>query len=237
MMKVLITLIAAAMLSGCVGRVQVAATPESPVPSSKVEVTCQADGTTELGTSSVSAEPAGVRVVVRNYLDERASVSGLGLDVPTGRTERMALVPPGYVRVACRPLGDQDSLQGLASRPLQVLDPRSFYNDPELGCGDGMFRSSLVDFMAPGPDESSSIPLGEGSRRIWGLLPDDDVVMGAYPEQPAAPVLVVRHGAVVGSFGFGLIGDRWVSTGYSVCDEEGLHASTWLGSRGIVAIG
>ena len=57
---------------GCADQAQHGPGAPDDAPNS-VEVVCRADGTNELGTTTVSARPARVHVVVRSHLKEPAS--------------------------------------------------------------------------------------------------------------------------------------------------------------------
>jgi hypothetical protein len=189
----------------------------------RAEINCLADGSTDLSTSSVRAQPDGVHVLVRSQLDEPASVNGLGVDVSPGNRSDVLSIEPGTLDVACWPFSEHDSAEPRTT-PLEIVDPDDLYVDPELDCGGGMVASTISDFIAPGPKEGV-IPLEEARREIGGLSPDDQVIYGGYPEQRARPVLVVRDHAVIASISFGLSGSDWVHMGSSVCDESGLRVS------------
>jgi hypothetical protein len=219
----LATIVALLLLSGCADRTE----PPPGAPddiTTTVEVVCRANGTTDLGSPTVAARPAGVHVVVRSHLKEPASVNGMGFDVEPGQTERTIALAPGAVEVSCWAFSDHGADEPPTQR-LEVVDPRSLYTDPELDCQPGdMIGSTIADFVAPGPDRSVRIPLEEAEGRISGLLPDDRLAYGGYPEQTGAPVRVVRGGAVVASVSFARAVDgTWVSPGSTTCSSADLH--------------
>jgi hypothetical protein len=212
-------LLATVSLVGCAD--QPSPTRDEDGAPARVEIICRADGSTQLSTSSVRAQPDGVHVLVRSQLEEPASVNGVGVDVSPGRRSDVLSIEPGTLDVACWPYSQHGSTEP-PTTPLEILDPDGLYVDPALACGGGTIGSTIADFVFPGPKEGI-IPLEEARRRIGGLSADDQVIYGGYPEQRARPVLVVRDDAVIASISLGLSGTEWVRMGSSVCDESGLR--------------
>jgi hypothetical protein len=209
-----LSIAAAVALAGCVSHAEVT------IPSETAVITCHADGRTEVRSSAVWARPDGVHVLVINRADRVTRVDGLGIGVKPGRTELVVEVAPGSVSVSCRPHPLDASSVDPSTVPLEIVDPKGLYADPELECPDGsIVTSEIRDYFAPRLKLAVRVPLDEARRSIRGLLPGDELMLGGYPEQVGVPVLVVRDGAVLAAVDFGRIGRRWVSTGYDSCAE------------------
>ena len=208
------------LMSGC-GNSPSPKGDDSTATPARAEIVCRADGTTDVLTPAVRAQPDGVHVLVRSHLDEPASVNGIGVDVSPGRWSDVLSIEPGIIDVACWPFS-QHGPKEPPTTPLDVVDPEGMYVDLELDCGGGMILGAISEFISPAPTDAL-IPLDEARRQIKGLSSTDEVTYGGYPEQRTRPVFVVRDDAVIASISFGLSGDDWVHMGSSVCDESGLR--------------
>ena len=89
--------LATVMLVACAD--QASPTRDGSTAPARAEIVCRADGSTELSTSSVRARPDGVHFLVRNQLDEPASVNGLGVDVKSRQAVRRLEQRPTIVGV------------------------------------------------------------------------------------------------------------------------------------------
>ncbi len=90
---------------------------------------CEADGTTSVLTSEVSAQEDGVHVHVENRLAEPASLGGLGFDASPGISDVTLSTPPGGVDVACWPFSEHGGKHPPGA-PMQVVDERRLYTSP-----------------------------------------------------------------------------------------------------------
>lgn len=186
-----------------------------PSPEDTLRVTC--DRTTiEVDHPAVTAQAAGVHVVVENMSDgplffniapESQGPWG-GTQVPPGITELALQAPPGSLAVMCR----AESV-GSAEVRVEVLDPQGLFVPIDLACPGESVLASTISVDAWQDSDPAPEPVEFVRSRIEGLRGSDVVERAGYPEAFNPAVRVVRDAAVVGSFGLYLENGEWGMSG------------------------
>jgi hypothetical protein len=187
-----------------------------------VVLTCGVDGSTTLSSDVVRPQPDGVHLSVVNEHDEPVSVAGF--DADPGRSTWVMTDGPGTKELMCWPFSQHESGDEPARTPLIIVDPDGLYVDGTLTC-DGEQANMIGDYSEEPVDQTPTLDEAHGA--IAGLLPDDEVLFAGYPEQGLRPIIVVRGGEVIGSFGLARweVGP-WEIVGYTVCADSGLPSPT-----------
>lgn len=194
-------------------------------PAIVAHLTCEADGSTTLAEPQVAAEPDGVHVIVRNQLEEPASLNGLGMDVDPGHSVWALTIAPGEYEIACWPFGDHGTGVEPPTTPFRVLDPDGLYVSGELECDAAW--SAIFDFVS-GAEGTAPDPISAAKEALAGVLPDDTFIRPGYPEQVDPPgVVLVRDGAAITSVSvFQGSNGLWLVGGASGCDGYGVDLAS-----------
>jgi hypothetical protein len=193
-------------------------TPSPGVPT-KAELVCRSDGSVELSTDIVQAQPDGIHLVVENEYDEPVSVEGF--DADPGLTRWVLARGPGTLRLMCWPFSLHGSPEEPQRHELSVIDPSGLYVDGSVACA---FEGQSIGSYAEAPIDEGPPPMDVVKDLVTGLRADDVLRVEGYPEQEGGGVLVIRDGEVVASYSIGRFkGESWRILGASVCDGTGLR--------------
>ncbi len=171
-----------------------------------MEVRCTDEGTT-VSTPAVKPGPAGVRVRIANdtgkpiYVTVESANGGRGDQVAEQGRDTVEPLPPGPVSIACYdpndPAQDPPSSPGYLERVehFEVVDEDGLWITDRPECPDGQMAGASASFGEDAGQPREELP---DMLRTWlKLLPTDEVRSAGYPEQPNAPLVVVRDGRVV----------------------------------------
>ena len=207
--------------------VVIAACAEQPSPSPPADlstpvvasVRCEADGTTEILTPTVQAQPDGVHidVQVRTGVDLAFIVADCcGFNAEDGPF--VVSSPPGRMRVACLRARDQDAGDDSLYREIEVVDERSAYVPFELSCRDAQGVGSGDPGPSAGPD-----PISAARALLTGLRPGDELVQVGYVERGSGAVVGVRRdGEFVAGLSLEPSGGGWGWIGFESCPDSGV---------------
>jgi len=189
---------------------------ESPSPERTLSISCAADGTLNLSSSTVAASPDGVHVhidgerglVFRVDAHQYAPIDVLPVD-------RVLWLEPGSHEVTCRSAGD------LTEEPLPfvVIDPNGFWTHPWITCDDGVgVDGGSERIEAAGDPADELLAAGERILRAVTQAPGS-FVFGAYPASAddRRVVLVSDDGSTLAEARFAFTRGAWHLDGYSYC--------------------
>jgi hypothetical protein len=183
-------------------------------------VRCDTDGL-ELGSDRMRAARDGVHFTITGepgyQVGFEHEIGGGGFDVDIDAPDRVELIPPGTMTVACGPAAAP------AAAPLATVtieDPDGLYRPYMIGLRSHGCVSSdaLLGENARGP---KVLPVKQAQAGLVGLLPGDVVQRAGYPVETGR-VRVVRNGEVIGSLDYQPDGHGgWLLTGTTLCDGLG----------------
>jgi hypothetical protein len=176
-----------ACADGSTSRVFVGPWTPAPDIATRAQLTCATGGTAALSTDTLQPQPDGVHIKVTNELDEPVSVAGF--DADPGTTNFVFTGGPGTMELMCWPFSEHSSGEEPDRLSLEVVDPLGLHVDGELPCE---IESHTISEYFEAPVDEGPPPLDVARRVIEGLLPDDVLRVGGYPEQEGGSVIVVR---------------------------------------------
>ena len=194
--------------------------PWTPAPdiATRAQLTCATDGSAALSPDTLQPQPDGVHIRVINELDEPVSVAGF--DADPGTTNYVFTGGPGTMELMCWPFSEHGSGEEPDRLSLEVVDPLGLHVDGELPCE---IESHSISEYFEAPVDEGPPPLDVARRVIEGLLPDDVVRVGGYPEQEGGSVIVVRDDEIVATYGIRRFkGQPWDVIYGSACEGTGL---------------
>ena len=162
---------------------------------------------TRVATPKVAAHPDGVHVQFDNRLGKRAeyfaedSKVAWGVPIPKGKSNQVALLPPGTANLNCSLPGDFEYRYA----SFEVVEGDSGYKSLELECAPGA-EPRFSHFIASGAGSKLELvsyrdPLEEAREYYKKGLKEGDVVEAAgYPTDPNPTVRVVRDGKVIATY-------------------------------------
>lgn len=184
----------------------------------RVTLTCGSDRSAALSTDTLQPQPDGVHIRVINEFDEPVSVAGF--DADPGTTNYVFTGGPGTMELMCWPFSEHGSGEEPDRLSLEVVDPLGLHVDGELPCE---IESHTISEYFEAPVDEGPPPLDVARRVIEGLLPDDVLRVGGYPEQEGGSVIVVRDGEIVATYGIKRFeGEPWDVISGSACEGSGL---------------
>ncbi len=207
-----------ACADGSTSRVFVGPWTPAPDIATRAQLTCATGGTAALSTDTLQPQPDGVHIKVTNELDEPVSVAGF--DADPGTTNFVFTGGPGTMELMCWPFSEHSSGEEPDRLSLEVVDPLGLHVDGELPCE---IESHTISEYFEAPVDEGPPPLDVARRVIEGLLPDDVLRVGGYPEQEGGSVIVVRDGEIVATYGIKRFeGEPWDVISGSACEGSGL---------------
>jgi hypothetical protein len=189
----------------------------------RLDVVCQADGSTEVVNDEVRASPDGVHIQVDNRAGEFVSLNGTGLDFSEGVTEQIARAAPGELRVACWP-GSKHTDPEPEPIAVRIHDPEGHWIPGELECPrDELIVASTLDFASNSDGHRGD--LEEIVREtVEGVGSDDTIRTVGYPQAEYREVAVERNEETIALLSFSPgSNDGWLLGGYSACSSAGIR--------------
>jgi hypothetical protein len=148
-------------------------------------------------------------------------VSVAGFDADPGVTDYVFTGGPSTMKLACWPFSEHRSGEDPRRVTLEIVDPVGLYVDGSLPCDIEMH--TISDYFESPIDEGPP-PLDVAREVIDGLRQDDQLRVGGYPEQEGGPVIVIREGEIVASYGITRFeGKPWAISSGSACEGTGLR--------------
>ena len=200
--------------------------PKTEEPADAARVVCGNDGVRVL-TPRVESGPDGVHLEIDNRLDGSTDLSvshpggGMGWSVPTGRSERVANVPPGKVKIDCYGLSwREDRLLAMEIATVQVLSGDSGYKSTKLDCPRGK-SGKIKPFTKEETQEQQGTPV-EIFRRsnVDSLKEGDTVEIAGNTRSPhEKTVRVVRDGRVIAKAHYLEFSTGWMEATDESCAE------------------
>ena len=194
-----------------------------------IEVHCTAEATT-VSTPVVKPGPAGVTLRVLNdtgqpiYVTLTSAHGGQGDQVSGPGRETVEPLAPGPVEIACYdpsdPAQDPPSSPGYLERVahFEVVDEDGVWRPDTLECLDGQQGGASASFGEDAGQPREELP---DALRTWlKLRPTDEVRPAGYPEQPNAPLVVVRDGRVVARGSIAELEHGWVVDSVEACTSD-----------------
>jgi hypothetical protein len=204
------------------------AVSEPPAPDA-IEVHCTPEATT-LSTPVVKPGPAGVALRVVNdvgkpvYVTLLSAQGGRGDRVSGPSRETIEPLAPGPVDIACYdpddPAQDPPSSPGYLQRVarFEIVDEDRVWRPDTLECLDEQRGGASASFGEDAGRPREELP---DMLRDWLKLPPTDEVRPAgYPEQPGAPLVVVRDGRVVARGSTAKLEHGWVVDSVEACTSD-----------------
>lgn len=201
---------------------EAASGPKAKETADVARVVCDSGGVRVL-TPRVESRPDGVHLEIDNHLDASADLSvshpggGMGWSVPTGRSERVANVPPGKIEIDCysRSWG-KDKLLTMEIGTVKVLSGDSGYKSTKLDCPREKSRK-IEPYTKEEMEEQEGSPVEIFRRSNADSLRKGDVVeiAGNTRSRDERTVRVVRNGEVVATAHY-----LKFSTGWMEATEE-----------------
>jgi hypothetical protein len=208
---------AAVVLSLVVGVVAVRSQRDAPVigavtrtpsPADVAHVRCLEDGSIELSTKTVSAQPDGVHLVARIDGNRKTWIDGFDVYV-RGPTERaVSAIAPGRHDVGCRQ--DDDSRErNPQTAEIRVIDPTSHWVSPtSVQCSAGEEAGAVSGADAGAGSKGDPVEILRDAFREEGLIrTTDHVVISGYTNGSDRRFHVVRDGRTI------VAGDLWQQDG------------------------
>lgn len=210
------------MISGCqTESSSTTAGPPATLPR-VLHVACRSDGSTELRDVAARTSPDGVHIQVTNETGEPVSLSGTGLDFPSGTTELVSSRKPGTWSIACWPHSEH-SEPAPDRTVVEIRDPDSFWQTAELECpSKDMVAGGTLDYVSS-PSGNSGDPLRVVPTLLQGIANTDEIVSVGYPQSNYPSVAVVRDDQVVARASLSPSeGGGWYLASYSICKSAGI---------------
>ncbi len=188
-------------------------------------VVCDGGGARVM-TPEVEARSDGLHIAIENSLGSDADFSvnhsggGMGWSVSPGRSERVANVPPGKVRVACTGRSwMKEKLFASKDGTIRVLVGDSGYKSARLDCPRGKPPGGLKPYTEEDMKAREGDPVDLLRSELSGSLREGDIVeaAGNTRSRDEKTVRVVRDGKVVANAHYLLFSDGWVEGSSDNC--------------------
>ena len=209
------------------------ASPEPTEAADVLRVACRPDGTAEVLTPVVSAQPDGLHVLVDDQAGSEAVVvrqpSRPGFAWSSGSSglddEFVMLVPPGESYVGCFAAGWAPAAEGPSAAPGEaafiVVDPDGYWVSTDPTCPASTWEGFHVNWQGDAGATRAEAVL----RYVPGILPVDTVEAAGYTGSPhqREVVRVVRSGEIVAWVMAHNLAGSWSFDGYT-CPGSGIGA-------------
>jgi hypothetical protein len=198
------------------------ATPADPDSSDHpdvAQVRCGRDGSTEIRTPIVQAQPDGVHIKVR--APPEADLAFI-VKESGGRNAEDGLfvlaVAPGRMHVACLDPYRKDPGRDSLYRSIEVVDDEGVYVDATMSC-----ESAQGVGMSTPSNSLGTEPVEAARSFLIGLEPDDELTQVGYVERSSeARVAVRRDDEVVAVLILDPVKGGWGWSGFESCPEAGI---------------
>jgi hypothetical protein len=189
-------------------------------------VVCDDDGVRVL-TPRVESRPDGMHLAIDNRLEGNVDLSvshsggGMGWSVPTGRSERVANVPPGKIKIDCYSRSwTKDRLFAMEVGTVEVLAGDSGYKSTKLDCPREKSKK-IKPYTKEEMEEQKGNPVEIFRRSNSDSLREGDVVetAGNTHSRHEKTVRVVRDGRVIATAHYLKFSTGWMEATDENCAE------------------
>ncbi len=229
MLPVLVVFLVLFLFFGCQrppSNEEAALDPKTKEAAKAARVVCEGDGVRVL-TPRVESRPDGVHLAIDNRLEGNADLSvshsggGMGWSVPSGRSERVANVPPGKVEIDCYdPSWGKDRLLAMEVGAIEVLAGDSGYKSTKLDCPREKSKS-IEPYTEEEMEGQEGDPVEIFRRSNSDSLREGDVVeiAGNTQSRDERTVRVVRGGRVIATAHYIKFSTGWMEATDESCAE------------------
>jgi hypothetical protein len=204
-------------IAGCAETPAIGPHTEAPAPI-VARVQCGEDGSIEVLTPTVQAQPDGVHIEVEVPIDSNVGfvVHGCcGFNAEDGFF--VVRIPPGPMPVTCL-VGDQDPGDDSLYHDIRVVDLLGAYIPGRLDCTDATGVGSGDVGLSSGPD-----PISAAHALLTGLRPTDELVQVGYVESRSKAVVAVRrNGKSISALELDPSDGGWGWIGFENCPDSGI---------------
>jgi hypothetical protein len=214
-MRVLILL---TVVAGCADQPTSGPRTDEPAAPMVARVQCAENGSIDVVTPMVQAQPDGVHIDVE--VPGGSNIGFIVQDCCGFNAEDGSFVvpiPPGPMPVACL-IGDQDPGDDSLFRDISVVDHLGAYVPESLDCA----GATGVGSGDVGPSAGSD-PISAAQALLTGLHPGDDLVHVGYVERRSEAVVVVRRdGEYIAGLELEPSDGGWGWIGFESCPGSGI---------------